>query len=347
MEITRRPFGTTADGRPVTLFRMAYEDGSYLEALDYGCTVVSLAVPDRSGAVADVSLGYDTIGEYERSDGYLGAIVGRTANRISGGTFTLGGKTYSLCQNVGPDSLHGGRIGFDKYVWNATVEDDELLFSRVSPDGEEGYPGTLSVEVAYRFTPEHAFSIRYCAVSDADTLFSPTSHIYFNLGGHGAGDIGGHTLRLFASRFSEANERLVPTGRLLPVEGTPMDFRTEKPIGRDIDADYEQLRLAGGCDHNYALDEPDRFAPAAVLFSDETGIEMTVETDQPGIQLYTGNSLSARAGKHGASYGPHGAVCLETQTFPDAIHHPDFPSQTLAAGQVYSRRTVYRFGIRR
>lgn len=346
MEITRRPFGATKDGRQVTLFRIAHADGSFAEILDYGCTVVSLAVPDRAGEMVDVSLGYDTIEEYERNDGYFGAIVGRTANRISGGSFTLNGQTYELYRNVGSDSLHGGLIGFDKYVWNASVEDGELVFSRVSSDGEEGYPGTLSIEVAYRFTPEHALEIRYCAVSDADTLCSPTSHIYFNLDGHGAGSVHDHTLRVFASRYSEADARLLPTGNVLSVAGTPMDFTMEKPIGRDIEAPLEQLRLAGGYDLNYALDEPGRLAAAAVLASDKTGIEMTVETDQPGIQLYTTNMLSDRPGKQGAAYARRCAVCLETQTFPDGIHHPNLPQQTLRAGEVYTHRTVYRFTTR-
>ncbi len=346
MEISRRPFGATADGRQVTLFRISHEDGSFAEFLDYGCTLVSLAVPDRAGALVDVSLGYDTIAEYEQNNGCFGAIVGRVANRIADGSFTLDGRRYTLYRNNGSASLHGGRVGFDKYVWNAAVEDDELVFSRVSPDGEEGYPGALSIEVAYRFAPEHALSIRYCAVSDADTLCAPTSHIYFNLDGHGAGSVGEHTLRLFASRVSEVGAGLIPTGRLLPVLGTPFDFTEEKPLERDIEAPDEQLALGGGYDHNFALDEAGRFAVAAVLASPKTGIEMAVETDQPAVQLYTSNSLSHRAGKGGATYERFGGVCLETQAFPDAIHHPHLPQQTLRAGEVYTHRTLYRFAAR-
>jgi aldose 1-epimerase len=338
MEITHRSFGVTQRGEPVTCWRLCAENGSWAEFLDYGCTLYSLVVHSRSGAPVDVVLGYDTAAAYERSDGCMGATPGRCANRIGGAAFTLNGVTYPLAANDGKNHLHGGTRGFSKYVWTVEEAEGGLRFSHLSPDGDEGYPGTLRASVLARWSDSQELELTYRAECDRDTVVNLTNHSYFNLNGHG--DILGHRLSIAADFFTENDDACLPTGRILPVDGTPLDFRQAKEIGRDIDSDDPCVRKAGGYDVNLALRGTE---PAAELYAPESGIRMALSTDQPGLQLYSANSLSERAGKSGARYMPRSALCLETQGFPDAIHHPNFPSCILRRGDRYVRRAVFSF----
>lgn len=339
----KTPFGVTKDGRQVTAFSLK-EGAMSAVILDYGCTIQSLMVPDRSGKPVDVVLGYETIGEYEENDGYLGAAIGRVGNRIGAGRFTLEGREYTLAVNNGPNHLHGGLVGFDSVIWSAEIKPDALVFSRVSPDGEEGYPGNLTVTIAYRLT-ENALEITYDAKTDAPTLVNLTNHSYFNL--NGGGSVLEHVLTVNADYFCEGDGDCLPTGKLLPVAGTPFDFNKAKPIGWDIHADDVQLERAGGYDHNFCLSDPTTMKTAAVLLSEKTGIEMTAYTTLPGMQVYTANFLTERRGKGGVSLGKRNALCLETQRYPDAIHHADFPSVVVTPEKAYHEVTTYAFGVKK
>ena len=338
MNIERKPFGKTARGEAVTLFEIRTPELT-ARILDYGATVQALLVPDKNGKPVDVVLGHDTIEGYETHDGYLGACVGRVANRLGGAQFTLNGKTYILAKNDGKNHLHGGLRGFDKYVWDAEVLEDGVKFSRVSLDGEEGYPGTLRVSVSYRVA-NGALTITYDAVSDQDTLCNLTNHSYFNLNG---GTALSHTLQIHADRFTENSDQCMPTGKILPVDGTPFDFRAPKPVGRDIGQDDVQLRNCGGYDHNFCLADTGALLPAAVLSSAESGVTMRVSTTMPGVQLYAANFLGPWTGKGGAMYEKRDAVCLETQFYPNAMQCEAFRKPVLKAGERYHQVTVYAF----
>ena len=342
MKFGTRPFGTTKDGKTVTAFTIENDGGMRAEILDYGCTVRSLLVPDCMGRTVDVVLGYNTVAEYEENGGYLGAVVGRVGNRIGGGRFSLGGKEYTLAVNDRGNHLHGGLCGFDKRMWQGKRNGDELVFSLFSPDGEEGYPGNLSATVRYRLDENNTLRITYDAVSDRDTPVNLTNHAYFNLAG--GGTVLGHELQIPADRFLEADENCLPTGRMMPVGDTPFDFRESKEIGRDISEDCEQLRRGNGYDHNFCLAGKGEWKLAAVLFCRETGIRMTCMTTQPGVQFYSANGLSEREGKKGRM-GVRQGICLETQVWPDAIHHADFPSCVLRAGEELHTQTAYQFSI--
>lgn len=339
MAVSSLPFGHTAAGEAVTAWRIE-NAGAALTVLDYGATVQALTVPDRQGGTVDVALGYDTVAEYEAGSGYLGATIGRVGNRIGGARFDLGGVTYELAKNDGANHLHGGVRGFDKYIWQAEPAENAVRFSRLSPDGEEGYPGALRVSVTFALADGPALVIAYDALSDRDTLVNLTNHTYFNLAG--GGSVLDHRLQVFAQRFCENDGGCLPTGKLLCVEGTPFDFRRPKPIGRDIGADCEQLRRGGGYDHNFVL----AGTTAAVLSCPDNGVEMTVETDLPGMQVYTANGLSPRTGKGGAAMGPRDAVCLETQLWPNGMACYGFPSPVLRAGRALHSETCYRFAVR-
>ena len=283
--------------------------------------------------------------DYETRDGYLGAVVGRYANRIAKGQFSLNGQTYSLAVNNGPNHLHGGIVGYSYRVW--TVEEltpQKAVLTLESPDGEEGYPGALSLRVTYSLEGS-ALSLHYEALAHGDTVCNLTNHSYFNLAGQGSGPVLDQTLSLCASRYTPADETSIPCGTLESVEGTPMDFRTPTPIGARIEDDFEQLKLGHGYDHNYVVDGPvGTLRPAARAFSSKTGIVMETETTLPGMQLYTANFLPEGCpGKGGASYGPRHAFCLETQFFPDSPNQPAFPSTVLRAGERYDHTTRFRF----
>lgn len=340
--IETRPFGFTQDGQPVTCYRLASQ-ALRADILDYGATLHALWVKDREGQWRDVVLGYDTPEEYETQDGYLGACVGRVCNRIGGAAFTLNGTRWPLARNDGSNHLHGGVRGFDKYIWHGETGEDSVRLSRVSPHGEEGYPGTLRVSLTYRVA-EGLLELRYDAVSDRDTLCSLTNHAYWNL--NGGGTALEHLLRVNAETFLENDGACLPTGRLLAVEGTPMDFRAAKPLGRDIGQEDAQLRLCGGYDHTFALPDAPQLHEAAVLYSPQSGIALRVLTTMPGVQLYSANGLHARRGKGGAVYQERDAVCLETQYFPNAMHCPGFTRPILRAGESYHHVTQYHFSNR-
>ncbi len=334
VSVEKKPFGVTKDGESVNAY-IIRNDALAAEILEYGATIHSLRV-QHGGVWTDVVLGYDTLREYEENDGYLGACVGRVGNRIGGGAFALNGKTYMLAKNDGENHLHGGVRGFDKYVWAAEELPDGVRFARVSPDGEEGYPGTLRAAVSYRLQGD-TLAMEYEASADEDTLCNLTNHSYFNL--NGGGSVLDHTLQISSDEFLENSAATLPTGNRLPVAGTPFDFRAPKRIGQDIGAEDIQLRNCGGYDHNFCLTGD----PAAVLRGDTSGITMTVRTTLPGVQLYTANVLTERRGKNGAVYAPRGALCLETQYFPNAMACEGFEKPILRAGDRWRHRTTLKF----
>lgn len=336
MSVTTFPFGTTADGREVTAWRI---DNGVIAAtvIDYGATLQSLVVTASDGTSVDVVLGYDTIFEYEQNTGFAGAVIGRVGNRIGGAAFTLGGREYRLEANDGPNHLHGGVKGFDRRMWQGEANGgDTVSFFRLSPDGEEGYPGNLRVRVSYTLA-ENSLVISYDADADADTPVNLTNHSYFNL--NGGGTVLEHELQVSAELFTENDEDCLPTGRILSVEDTALDFRCAKPIGRDIDACDEQLRR-GGYDHNFILTGSRN---AAILRGDKSGIRMTMHTDMPGVQIYSANNLEPRCGKGGAAWTYRDAVCLETQLFPNALNCYAFPSPILRAGRHMHSVTSFEF----
>lgn len=343
-EQTRSPFGVTAEGEPVE--RLELKHGALSCAiLTFGATLNSLCVPGRDGKPVDVVLGYDTLEEYMTQDAYLGAVVGRFANRIAKGRFSLNGKEYALAVNNGPNHLHGGLKGFSYRVW--TVEEltaDKAVLTLDSPDGEEGYPGHLTVRVTYTLT-EEGLTLRYEAETDADTPLNLTNHAYFNLSGHGAGEVGGHVATIFAHQYIPTDDTSIPLGQPADVAGTPMDFTVPTPLGERVDDDFDQLTQARGYDHSYVVDgEMGVLRPAAEVVSPKTGIKLTVKTTLPGVQLYTANYLTDRAGKDGARYAPRYAFCLETQFFPDSPNQPAFPSAILRAGEKFDHTTCFFFG---
>ena len=332
-----------AKGAPVAI---TLENRSHMRVtlLSYGATLQSIVVPDQNGVPTDVLLGYETVKEYEENDGYLGACIGRNGNRIAGAAFTLNGQRFGLTANEGKNQLHGGLCGFDKKLWNYTCRENSVEFTAVLADGEEGYPGRLDVSITFTLTDDNALRIDYRAVSSGDTVANFTNHAYFNLNGHGCGDILGHTLQLQASAFTPADEHTMPTGEITPVDGTCMDFRAPKTIGSGIHDPL--LKPFGGYDNNFCLDGSG-LRKVAEAAGDKSGIVMDVETTLEGVQLYTANFLSDRTGKGGAHYGPFGGFCLETQHYPDAINQPAFPSPVLRRGEQLHETTIYRFGVRK
>lgn len=342
-----RPFGTLPDGQPVALITLRKGRLS-CEILTYGGALRSLTVPDRQGGEVDVLLGLPTLEDYLRQDKFLGALIGRYANRIGDSRFTLNGKEYPLRANDGKNHLHGGPVGFDKQVWTVSEGDaDFVTLTLHSPDGQEGYPGDLDVSVTYRLT-EDSIVLDYRATSSADTLCNLTNHAYFNLSGHQSGPVTAQGIQIYAQSYTPTDAGSIPTGEIAPVEGTPMDLRFGRAIGERVDDDFDQLTMAGGYDHNYVVDGPAGvLRPAARAWSPDTGITMEVLTTQPGIQFYSGNYLDGcPTGKGGAPYAKRWAFCLETQTFPDAPNKPQFPSALLVKGEEYYQTTVYRFGLR-
>ena len=341
-KLTSIPFGTTRRGENVELWTL--ETGAYAaQVLTYGGILRSLTVPALGGG-RDIVLGCDTLAQYEGQDKYFGALVGRVANRIGGAAFTLNGVRYSLAANNGPNCLHGGIHGFNEAVWSAKEEGGALVLTHVSPAGEEGFPGTLTARVTYSLREDGALCLDYEAVSDADTLCNLTNHSYFNLSGHDAGTLAGHSVAIFADAITETDENSTPTGALLPVEGTPFDLRRPRDFLAGLAMDHPQLRLGGGYDHNFALHRVPVSPLALAARVTGGGLVLECFTTQPGLQLYTANFLDGAPGKGGAAYGPRSAFCLETQGWPDAIHHDGFPSPVLRAGEVYRHRTVYRVG---
>ena len=351
-----KPFGTTPEGQAVEQYTLRAGALS-CDILTYGGALRALRVPGRGGRIVDVLLGFDTLEDYRKQDKYLGALVGRVANRIGavtpeqGGTprpcFDLNGHSYTLAANDGVTHLHGGLRGFDKQVW--TVEDaseSTLTLSLCSPHQEENYPGNLEVRVTYTLT-EAGLELRYEAVCDQDTLCNLTNHAYFNLAGHGSGPVSEQTIQIFADAYTPTDTGSIPTGEIAPVAGTPLDLREALPIGRYADDGFPQLAYAGGYDHNWVLrGETGTLRSAARAVSKATGIALEVQTTLPGIQFYSGNYLDdCPAGKDGAPYAKRWGFCLETQFFPDSIHHETFQPCILRAGEKWDHRTVFQFSI--
>ena len=342
-EVTKASFGATADGRLVDVWTL--RAGSYAaQVLTYGGILRSLTVPAPGGS-QDIVLGCETLEDYERQDKYLGALVGRVANRIGGAAFELNGKSYPLAANSGPNCLHGGVRGFNQAVWQAREVDGALVLTHVSPDGDEGFPGALEVRVTYSLTADGVLRLDYWAKSDADTLCNLTNHSYFNLLGHDAGTLAGQQVEIFADAITQTDENSTPTGALLPVEGTPFDLRRPRDFLEGLAMDHPQLALGNGYDHNFALHTAPVSPLSLAARVSGGGLVLECLTTQPGLQLYTANYLDGTPGKGGASYGPRSAFCLETQNWPDAVHHASFPSPVLRAGEVYRHRTVYRVGM--
>lgn len=337
-------FGITAKGEPVQ--KIILDNGLLCcHVITFGATVQKLFVPDKSGNPVDVVLGYDTLAQYEQEDGYFGATVGRVANRIADGKFTLNGKTYTLSINNGPNHLHGGIAGFSHRVWKiAQADETSVTLALESPDGDEGYPGKLSVAVQYVLRGNQ-LSIHYRADAEADTPCSLTNHTYFNLAGHGSGDVLQQKIQIFASHYTPTNAVSIPYGTIEPVTGTPMDLQHLQPIGKEINTPFIQLQQAKGYDHNYVIDgQPGTLRPAVMAKSQESGITLQVQTTFPGMQFYTANYIEeGLLGKDDCIYGPRQGFCLETQYFPDSPNQSAFPSIILHAGKSDCHTTTFTF----
>lgn len=340
-------YGKTNDGRETKLYTINNKNGASVTISDFGGIITKLCVPDKNKKMRDVVLAYESVSDYENGGTFMGSIIGRFGNRIAKGHFSLNGEEYQLATNNGVNHLHGGNVGFDKYVWQAEEISNGLKLTHVSPDMDEQYPGNMTVTVVYTFDDENCLTIDYQATTDKDTLCNLTNHAYFNLDGHDSGSIEGHELTLFASNFTPTDNGSIPTGEIKSVSGTPFDFTTAKEIGKDIEEDCQQLNWAGGYDHNFVIDRVDQeMTIVAKARGPQSGIVMTCETTQPGVQFYTGNSIGAdTVGKDGVHYQKRSGFCLETQNFPDAINHENFPSVVLKAGSIYKEVTKYRFSV--
>lgn len=346
----RAAFGTLPGGEAVEVFTLTNANGVELKAIGYGGIITSLKVPDRDGKLDDIVLGFDRLDDYVKDHPFFGAIIGRYGNRIAKGQFTLDGQTYKLATNNGPNHLHGGNKGFDKVQWKVEPSgNNALVFSRVSPDGEEGYPGNLRVQVTYTLTDRNELQVDYLATTDKPTPVNLTQHSYFNLAGQASGDILGHQLMLNADRYTPVDDTLIPTGELAPVAGTPFDFRKPTAIGARINSEDAQLKHGGGYDHNWVLNRKGQSLQlAARVIEPKTGRTLDVATTEPGIQFYSGNFLDGTlTGKGGAVYRHRTGFCLETQHFPDSPNQKNFPSTILKPGQEYRSRTVFTFGVTR
>ncbi|HQH61867.1 MAG TPA: aldose epimerase family protein [Candidatus Saccharicenans sp.] len=329
-------------GQSVRFFQLENDEGLKAILMSYGATLVSLYVPDRQGKIGDVVLGFDSLSGYLGPNPYIGATIGRYANRIAGGRFVLDGREYQLAKNDGPNHLHGGIRGFDKVVWQAEPFTQPsgvgVRFSYLSPDGEEGYPGNLSCQVTYLLANDCQLEISYQATTDRPTHLNLTNHSYFNLSAGTKDNILDHELQILASAFTPVDETLIPTGEIKPVAGTPFDFRQPVRIGKRID------QVPGGYDHNFVLDNKGELAVVARVFEPDSGRKLELLTTEPGLQFYSGNFLDGTIrGKAGKTYGPRSAFCLESQHFPDSPNQPHFPSTILRPGEVFRSRTIFRF----
>ena len=349
----KQSYGKMPDGTPVDLYLLTNSNGMEAGLTAYGGTLVSLTAPDRHGAFADVVLGMDTLDGCRTQTAWFGALIGRYGNRIGGGQFTLESKPYHLPINDGPNTLHGGPLGFGKQLWQvrevASAEGPAVEFSYVSKDGEEGFPGTLTTKVVYTLTNKNELKIDYTATTDKPTVVNLTNHAYFNLKGAGEGDILGHEVTIHASRFTPVDSVLIPTGELRAVKGTPFDFTAATAIGARIETDDQQIKFGKGYDHNWVLDKTGAgLAKAAEVYEPKTGRVLEVWTTEPALQFYTGNFLDGTIhGKGGKVYPRRGAFCMETQHYPDSPNHPAFPSTELKpGGPIYHTTTVYSFSAR-
>jgi aldose 1-epimerase len=348
--LARGAFGTLADGSPVELFTLTNASGMEVRLINFGGIVTAIKVPDRQGKPADVVLGYDSIEGYTQNPAYLGATVGRYANRIGKAQFTLDGKTYTLAANNNGNSLHGGTKGFDKALWHAEPFEKSgtvgVVLSHVSPDGDEGYPGTLSVRVTFTLTSANELSLDYSATTDKPTVLNLTHHDYFNLAGEGSGDALGHLVTIDADRYAPVDGNMLPLGTFADVAGTPFDFRKPMTIGARIGAQDRQLEIGAGYDHSFVVrHKGSDLARAARVEEPKSGRVLEVRTTEPAVQFYSANYLEV-TGKSGHTYGKRHAFCLETQHFPDSPNKPSLPSTVLRPGQTFHSRTVYAFSTK-
>lgn len=349
MSILKEKFGKMPDGRAVSLYTITNGRGASAAVTDLGAVWVRMTVPDREGKFSDVLLGYDDAAGYLVNGPHLGSVVGRIANRTGNAEFHLHGKTYEMKENSGLHNLHSGDDYYDQRLWEAAADEgkNSVTFSLLSPDGDQGFPGNLKLSVTYHLTEEDAVEISYEAVSDADTPLNVTNHAYFNLNGHDGGSILNHRVRIEADHFTPSDAESITTGEILKVAGTPMDFRTEKSIGREIDSEYQYLIWGHGYDHNWCLNHPrGEYALAASAYSMESGRGLFVYTDLPGLQFYTANWLNHEKGKERAVYESREAFCFETQFYPDAVNKPQFASPVIKAGETFRTKSGYRFFTR-
>jgi len=341
-------FGKTRDGAAVRIFTITNKSGATLRLITYGAAVESLKVPDRSGHLDDIVLGFDNIAGYQRNNPFFGAIVGRYANRIKGGTFSLNGVQYHIPANDRGNTLHGGRRGFDKVVWTgAKIDDQTVDFTYLSKDNEEGFPGNLTVHVRYSFNDANELKIEYTAATDKDTVVNLTNHSYFNLAGAGNGDVLSHELTIDAPQYTPIDAQAIPVGPMADVIETPFDFRTPHKIGERITTANQQLQFGNGYDHNFVLSKKDGLRLAATVYDPTSGRALEIQTTEPAIQFYSGNGLNGSiTGKDNKKYAQHAAFCLEPQHFPDSPNHPDYPSTELKAGETFHSASIYKFTTR-
>lgn len=350
--VSRQPFGAV-DGANVEMFTLTNKNGVEVRAITYGGIITSIKAPDRTGAMGDIVLGFNSLDGYLGGHPFFGALIGRYGNRIAKGRFTIDGKEYRLATNNGPNHLHGGVKGFDKVVWQPEVMPAEpgrtgVAFNYVSADGEEGYPGRLIVEVVYFLDDNNELTVEYLARTSNPTHVNLTQHSYFNLAGEGSGDILGHELTINADRYTPVDATLIPTGEIAPVDGTPFDFRKATAIGARIDADHPQIKHGPGYDHNWVLNRTGPGLTRAAFVSEpKSGRTLEISTTEPGMQFYAGNFLDGKLiGKSGQAYGRRSGFCLETQHYPDTPNHPNFPTTLVRPGQEYRTQTVFKFGVR-
>ena len=345
MGVRKEKFGTTACGKDIYMYTLSNSKGMQAKIINYGAILVSLLVPDTNGHTEDVVLGFDRLEDYYGNGSFFGATIGPSANRIAGASFALGGRQYKIDDNDGGNNLHSHmEQGYHKRVWTALEGTDSVTLTVEGKDGDMGFPGNKTASITYSLSEDNELKLSYHAVSDADTIINLTNHTYFNLSGHQAGIIEDHLLQINASHFTPVVAGAIPTGEIAPVAGTPLDFTQMKPIGRDINADCEQLKLVKGYDHNFVIDGADgTLREIAAAEDPKSGRKMKVFTDLPGVQFYAGNCIGEETGKGGAVYGPRSGFCLETQYYPDNIHHPNFPQAVFGPGREYDAVTVYQF----
>ncbi len=341
----RESFGKTKEGKEVFLYHLENSKGMEAAVTNYGANLVSLLVPDKEGELRDVVLGFDWVAGYESNPSFFGALIGPSANRIGGASFTLNDKIYTLKKNNGENNLHSDEEkASHKRVWEAEIQQDSLCLSLKIPDGDMGFPGNKDFKVTYTLTEENELKIHYEITSDQDTLINPTNHSYFNLKGHDQGNIMDHKITLLASAYTPTDETSIPTGEITSVEGTPMDLRRETTIGEKIDSDFEQLQFAGGYDHNWVTDDYNgKVRLIATVKAPGNMRTLEVYTDLPGVQFYAGNFIEEQIGKGKAAYGKRSGLCLETQFFPDSINKSDFPSVIFGPDRKYESTTIYKF----
>jgi len=353
MSIVKSDFGVTKEGKQASLYTLKNAAGMVVKVSDFGAVIVEIDTPDREGKLEDIVLGYDNVKQYEENKPGFGALIGRHANRIGKASFVLNGVSYSLEKNDGQNNLHSGQFGYQRRMWEATVPEDEktngssVEFSLHSPDMDQGFPGNLNVRVTYTLTEDNQLKLSYWAVSDADTIVNLTNHSYFNLAGHASGDVLSQKVWIDSDYFTEADAESIPTGKILPVAGTPMDFNQWRVIGEEIDSDYQAVVLGKGYDHNWILKtKEDKVSLVAAMEDEKSGRGLRVYTNLPGMQFYTANFLNGTEfGKNGVCYKKRSGACFETQYFPDSVHHDNFKQAILKAKEVYQSETIFEFYV--